>query len=112
MCTALGHAQERNLFREQRERNEQNRMQEVRTRLHGDNQRLVNGLARAVSRMGQIDYSTAKCSDGWQNFDYQNQVEQICNSQGCFGMYARRASDYSGSIFTCHFNLTNKWQCF
>jgi hypothetical protein len=72
------------------------------------NQRLLAGMKRGPSG---LNYATAKCSDGWQRYDFENQVGQICDRNGCIGLYARHPESSNGWIFTCNYYLNNGSQC-
>lgn len=82
--------------------------QERTSRMVSEQQQLLSGLERLPSG---LNFSTAQCSDGWDNGDFQNKVADVCNAQGCYGYYARNPSTSYGFIFTCNFYLNNGSQC-
>ena len=96
----------------QRDRVDQQAQTEARdARMSSIQQGLLKGF-RQISRGTGIDYARSKCSDGWQNTDYQNQAGQMCDGAGCVSLYAREPERFFGSLFTCYIFLGNGYECF
>lgn len=67
---------------------------------------------RTIGGKSGVNYATSKCSSGWQRSDYEYQVSQMCDQQGCIPIFARPSETWYGTIFTCYINLGDGTECF